>query len=127
MADMTKFSRGLTGACANCGGRGIFQGLGLKDDCPTCGHHFEREQGYWLGSITINTAVTFFLFGLIFLSVALATWPDVPWTGVWIGLIAFMAIFPIVFHPLSKAIWVGLDLAFRPPGTTTSEAQRPSG
>lgn len=114
MADMSKLGRGLTGACANCGGRGIFRGLGLKDDCPTCGHHFEREQGYWLGSITINTGVTFFLFGLIFLTVAVATWPDVPWTGVWIGLIIFMGLFPIAFHPISKAIWVGLDLSFRP-------------
>lgn len=120
MADMTAFGRGLTGACAHCGGRGIFKGFGLKETCPTCGHRFEREQGYWLGSITINTAVSFALFGIAFLAIALATWPDVPWTGMWIGLIVLMGVFPIIFHPISKAIWVGLDLAVRPiePSTT---------
>lgn len=114
MADMSKLARGLRGACANCGGRGIFSGLGLEDECPTCGHRFEREQGYWLGAIAVNTGVTFAIFGATFLVVALATWPDVPWTGMWVGLVAFMAAFPIVFHRISKTIWVGLDLAFRP-------------
>jgi len=47
-------------------------------DCPQCGHRFEREQGYWLGAVIINTAVTFGLFLMIGVTIAAATWPEVP-------------------------------------------------
>ncbi len=126
MADLSALGRGIAGACPNCGGRGIFEGLGLKEECPTCHHRFEREQGYWLGSITINTAISFGLFGVTFLAIALATWPDVPWTGMWIGLIVLMGVFPIIFHRFSKAIWVGLDLAFRPVEDKSSTTTGPT-
>ena len=32
--------------------------LVMVEDCPTCGHHFEREQGYWIGAMIVATAFT---------------------------------------------------------------------
>ena len=31
----------------------------MVEDCPTCGLHFERVEGHWIGAIGINTIVSF--------------------------------------------------------------------
>lgn len=37
-------------------------------------------------------------------------WPDVPWTALTVVSAASMAIFPIVFYPISKTVWLAVDL-----------------
>lgn len=86
----------------------------MAEICPTCGHRFERDPGYWLGAMIINTAVVIAVFLIGFVGVAWLTWPDVPWTGILIGTIATNALIPVVFYPYSKSLFVALDLAFRP-------------
>ena len=86
----------------------------MTADCPRCGHHFEREEGYWLGAIIVNTVVTFGLFIAIGVGIVLATWPDVPWNTLLIVTLVFNGLFPLFFYPFSKTIWVALDLVFRP-------------
>jgi hypothetical protein len=93
-------------------------------DCPRRGHRFEREQGYWLGTVIVNTAVTFGLFIIIGVTIAVASWPEVPWDIVLIVTLAFNALFPVLFYPFSKTIWVALDLAFRPLETDEVTAAR---
>lgn len=105
--------RGAVGRCANCGGRGIFARWGqLHDRCPTCGYLFEREEGYWLGGMVVNIALTEALFGLFFVGGMVVTWPDVPWNALLIAGVLINLIVPIVYYPLSKTQWVGLHLAF---------------
>jgi uncharacterized protein (DUF983 family) len=89
----------------------------MVPDCPRCGHHFEREQGYWLGAVIVNTAVTFGLFIVIGISIMVFTWPEVPWNALLIVTLVFNGLFPVWFYPFSKTIWVGLDLAVRPSET----------
>ena len=86
----------------------------MADQCPVCGHRFEREQGYWLGAVIVNTAVTFALFIAIGITIISVTWPEVPWNVVLIVTLAFNGLFPLLFYPFSKTIWVALDLGFRP-------------
>ena len=86
----------------------------MADHCPACGHRFEREQGYWLGAVIVNTSVTFALFIAIGITIITATWPEVPWNVVLIITLTFNGLFPLLFYPLSKTIWVALDLGFRP-------------
>lgn len=62
----------------------------------------------------INMAVTFALFLLIFVGGMVATWPDTPWTGLLITTLLINAVLPVLFHPFSRTIWVGLELAFHP-------------
>ena len=81
----------------------------MVPDCPTCGLHFERLEGYWLGSVVINLAVTQGLFLALFVTLVVGTWPEVPWTTVLITLVTVNAVVPILFHPVSRTLWVALD------------------
>jgi hypothetical protein len=86
----------------------------MTEACPGCGHRFEREQGYWLGAVIINTAATFALFLVIGLALIGFTWPEVPWQTILIVTLVFNGLFPVLFYPFSKTIWVAIDLAVRP-------------
>lgn len=98
----------------------------MVEHCPRCGHHFERESGYWLGAVVINTTVTFALFVIIGVTMVVATWPEVPWTAVLVVTLIFNGLFPVLFYPFSKTIWVAADLAVRPlePDERTAAAER---
>lgn len=37
-------------------------------------------------------------------------WPDVPWTALTVTSMVAMAVFPIVFYPMSKTVWLAVDL-----------------
>lgn len=107
--------RGFRGACPHCGGRGIFAGFTeLKPACPSCGFSFVREEGYWVGAMTVIMAIVLIVFGVWFVGGMLITWPDVPWTGLLIGGILLNGIVPFVLYGWSKTIWLGLDMAFNP-------------
>jgi hypothetical protein len=101
----------------------------MVPDCPRCGHHFEREQGYWLGAVTVNTAITFGLFIVLGFSIMALTWPEVPWNGLLIVTLVFNGLFPVWFYPFSKTIFVALDLAVRPtePGDIQTAGRRTAG
>jgi uncharacterized protein (DUF983 family) len=100
--------------CPRCGGRGIFTGWwALRDECPTCHLRYEREEGYWLGAIAINTGVTIAAFAAVFVLSIVATWPDPPWTAISVTTVATCAVVPILFYPLSKTVWVAVDLTLQ--------------
>ncbi len=106
--------RALRRKCPLCGVR-VFDGwFRMKEVCPRCGHRFERESGYWVGAITINTTVTFMSFVGLFLILTLVNWPDVPWGMVMGVTVAVNVIFPIVFYPISKTLWSALELSWHP-------------
>ncbi|MGZ5384100.1 MAG: DUF983 domain-containing protein [Acidimicrobiia bacterium] len=122
--------RALRRRCPRCGQARLFRRwITMVLDCPRCGHHFEREQGYWLGAVTVNTAITFGLFIVLGISIMALTWPEVPWSGLLIVTLVFNGLFPVWFYPFSKTIWVALDLAVRPtePGHIQTSGQRTAG
>jgi hypothetical protein len=96
----------------------------MKEDCSQCGIHFEREEGYWVGALIINTTVTFGTFLLIFVSGILVTWPDVPWTAVGAVTIIANGVIPVAFYPVSKTLWVALELGWHPLEPAEVEAAR---
>ena len=99
----TKIWRGFAKLCARCGERKLFHNwVTMVERCPRCGLRFERGQGFWLGSIMINSAFTFGLFLLVFVGGMVATWPDTPWTALSVGTLLLNAIFPVAFHPFSR-------------------------
>lgn len=81
----------------------------MAEDCPRCGMHFERSDGYWLGSMMINMAITIGVFLVTFVGGMLLTWPDVPWTGLTIGLVVLMVFLPWFFNPIARALWVAVE------------------
>lgn len=107
--------RALRRRCPRCAAREIFRSyFELREHCPSCGLRFEREQGYWVGSMIIVTTITFALFILFLVGGMLVTWPDVPW-GWLLGItIAINLVVPIVAYSRAKTIWSALDLSWHP-------------
>jgi uncharacterized protein (DUF983 family) len=88
----------------------------LRQACDVCGLRFERDEqdDYWLGAYTLNFIVTEVVFALLLGVTLFATWPDPPWTAIiWMG-VAQMCLTPIAFYPFAKALWLAIDLIFRP-------------
>lgn len=86
----------------------------MLDRCRSCGIRFERESGYWVGALIINTAVVFLSFLILFVGGVLITWPDPPWLVLMILTITVNAILPVVFYPQSKTLWMALELSWHP-------------
>ena len=111
----TLVRRGLMRRCPHCSTGGIFDGwFKLKDRCPTCAYPFEREEGYWVSAIIVNTAVIEGLFLIVFIAVVLATAPNVEWMLLLVIAVVMNLLFPIFFYPMSKTVWMGIDLYFHP-------------
>lgn len=105
--------RGITRRCARCGSGHLFKGwFTIVDDCPRCGLHFEREQGYWSGALAINMLLVGGLFAIVFVTILALTIPDIP-VGLTLAICIPIAVLgPIVLYPFSKTIWVAVDRAF---------------
>lgn len=65
-----------------------------------------------VGAIMINTAVTEAVFGALFIGTLLLTAPEVPWQPLLAVALATNGIFPWIFYPHSKTIWMAVDLYF---------------
>ncbi len=108
--------RGLVGRCPRCGGRGLFASLfDLHEDCPTCGLHFEREEGYWLGAMTVVTFLVLVVFAIVSVGGILLFWPDVPWLAVTLAGVGVNAAIPIFGYGWAKTAWLGIEHGFHPP------------
>ena len=54
-------ARGLTHRCPNCGGAHLFKAgkfFELSEVCPDCGLRFEKDEGFFLGAMSLNYGVT---------------------------------------------------------------------
>jgi uncharacterized protein (DUF983 family) len=105
--------RALGLRCPRCGGTRLFTGwFTMRRECALCGLRFERAQGYWVGAIYINYAVSatltlagyFILWARTELSTAaqLAIW------------IPFLLVFPLWFFRYSRSLWLALELWLNP-------------
>jgi uncharacterized protein (DUF983 family) len=90
----------------------------IRERCERCGLRFERgqdeEHDYWFGAYTLNFIATEVVFAVALLLALLVTWPNPPWTLVLYGGGLLMVLTPIALYPVSKALWLALDLAARP-------------
>jgi uncharacterized protein (DUF983 family) len=106
--------RGLTVRCPLCGGRGLFQRwFTMVDRCPRCRLRTERVEGHWLGSLGMNTIVSFAAVLLAVVVGVLLGYPDALTVAV-VGVVATAVIVPIAFFPVSRTLWSAIDLAMRP-------------
>jgi Protein of unknown function (DUF983) len=86
----------------------------MAERCPGCGYRFEREEGFVLGSLTVNTVLTSGVF-LVYLVVGFVlTVPDPPILPLTLGAVVVCAVCPLLFYPFAKTTWAAIDLAMRP-------------
>jgi uncharacterized protein (DUF983 family) len=84
----------------------------MNDRCPTCGLHFNREPGYFLGAMYISYAlgITAIVgFGLVFW--ALTNW-RLNKIALW-AIVLFLPFAPMLTF-LSRVLWIYLDQTFDP-------------
>lgn len=96
----------------------------MQEHCSRCGLRFEREPGYWVGAVTINTIVIFGTFLLVFGGLVVLTWPEVPWITVLIVTALANVSIPTFFYPMSKTVWLALEMGWHPLEPDEIEAAR---
>lgn len=84
----------------------------MVDDCPRCGLHFEREQGYFAGALAFNLILVGGLFAIVFVTILVLTIPEPPIALMLFVCVPIVVLGPIVAYPFSKTIWVAVDRAF---------------
>ncbi len=112
--------RALRLRCPRCGkGRFTRTWFHTKPNCDVCMLVFDREEGYWTGSIFVNLILAQFLIVAGLFILMFGTDFEL-WTQ--IGILAAVGIlFPIFFHPFSRSIWLAMDYFF----TTKPEVDPP--
>lgn len=100
-------ARGLTHRCPNCGARSLFapgRPFTLNMECEPCGLRLERDEGGFLGAMSLNYGMTICLFLLPVLGAYLAGWCSGRTAAVLAGLGAVA--FPILFYRSSRSWWL---------------------
>lgn len=108
-------ARGLTNRCPNCGSRRLFKDdklFELNDACPDCGLRFEKDEGFFLGAMSLNYGVTLVCYLVPVLLLWYAGWLG---TRVAIGLaIAGALIVPMLLYRSSRSWQLMLYYSFLP-------------
>ena len=89
----------------------------MAERCPRCGMRFEREEGFFLGAYVVNFGVTEGLLLVLLMTYVLvqANAADgVPVLPVVLAAVAAAVLMPLAFYPLSRTIWVAVELVMRP-------------
>ncbi len=102
--------------CPHCGGGPVLQSwFRMRARCPRCGMRLDRgEQDFFLGPMMLNIALSEGLLAIVFVGLAIALWPDVPWLAFQVGGILAMIAAPFAFLPFSRTSWIAFDLWVRP-------------
>jgi uncharacterized protein (DUF983 family) len=105
--------RALRLRCPRCGETPLFHGwFTMASSCRLCGLRFERAQGYFVGAIYVNYAITVSIamtgYLLLWRSYDLSTTVQL---AIWLP---FVALFPLWFFRYSRALWLALELFFNP-------------
>src|SRR3954462_15646449 len=79
----------------------------MHPHCANCQLRYEREPGYFLGSIYINYGLTAVLVTLLYFALFFSQAVS-PQTGLWI-VTAFALVFPIWFFRYARSLWLGFD------------------
>jgi uncharacterized protein (DUF983 family) len=105
--------RALSLRCPRCGGTELFSGwFAMRASCALCGLWFERAQGYWVGAIYVNYAVTVTIaLGGYFLLWARADLSTAAQFAIWIP---FLVLFPLWFFRYSRSLWLALEFFLNP-------------
>lgn len=121
-------ARGLTNRCPNCGGKTLFKEgalFELNKQCPRCGLVLEKDEGFFLGSMSLNYGVTIVVYLLPVLLLYLA--------GVLSGVVAAIAaglgaiLVPILFYRSSRSWWLMNYYVFLPNHLPANRGEIPPG
>jgi uncharacterized protein (DUF983 family) len=115
--------RGFRKRCPRCGEPDTFvTWFQPKRACPLCEFRFAKEEGGFLGAMTLNYAVAIGLWLAALIVGVVLTVPDVPVVPLLIMSAVVLIGVPLWFYPRSKMIWAAVEFLvlrsepeYRPP------------
>lgn len=118
--------RALRLRCPNCGVGAVLRPYAtVNHHCAHCGFRFTRSSdSYYSGAMLTNLAVAEGLFAIVFATVLITSWPNVPWDTLSWGMPLGVALAPVLLFPFAKVFWLTFDVAFRP--VTAEEIEAPA-
>ncbi len=105
--------------CPRCGQSKLFRGwVRMHPQCDHCHLQYEREPGYFLGSIYVNYGLTALLVTVSYFTLFFTGWVS-PQQALWI-VAGVAVVFPLWFFRYARSLWLGFDHYWDP---TAGEAQ----
>ncbi len=123
-------ARGLTRRCPRCGSGDLFERwFTIRERCPRCSLRLQREEGGFLGAMTLNYAVTAAAWLAVLVTWLVVDLPDVHVAALTIVSLAVAALAPVLVFPFAKTTWAAVDyLVYRStPGYAPDAARRAGG
>ncbi|MEQ8791893.1 MAG: DUF983 domain-containing protein [Pirellulaceae bacterium] len=94
--------------CPACGRGPVFRNLfSMHPACSHCGLKFVREPGFYLGSIYVNYGLTALIVSVLYPLLLFGGYVDE--TPLLIVSAAFVFLFPVLFFPFARSLWLGFD------------------
>ena len=132
--------RSCTLRCPHCGGGRVLRSFNVVHErCSACGFRFCRsDDNYFSGAMFFGLLIGEALAVVGIFGVIMLTRPDVPWTFLQYGGPVILLAVMIAVFPLSRVVWLGVDVLIRPvsadelpdvtprPGRTMPAAPSPS-
>lgn len=103
------------------GFRGWFQ---MHECCSVCNFRYGREPGFFLGSIYVNYGLTALITTAVFITLRFGY--DLESRVLVFPLLAFCIVFPTLFFPYARALWLALDCLFDSSVYTEDQNEPPS-
>jgi len=95
--------------------RGLFRHwFTMIEQCPRCHLRFERLPGHILGSIAMNTILSFGVMAIALVWSLVEAHPNFDRTRLLLINIPVAITAPVLFLPFSKTIWSAVELLGRP-------------
>lgn len=105
--------RGITHACPRCGSRKTHtKYFSIRKHCPRCSLVFEKEAGYWTGSLAINIVFTGGVLIFCLAALLIATAPAIPVIPIVAVLAPVAILLPIISYPFTHTLWMAIDYGF---------------
>lgn len=113
-------ARAIRRRCPICGAPGLYRGwVEPRDACPRCQLDLDRgEADFFLGGYTLNFIAIELLIVAFLVGGVVLTWPSVPWDALLWTAAPMVVLAPILLYPVTRTLWLAVDLAMRPPGPT---------
>jgi uncharacterized protein (DUF983 family) len=106
----TALSRGCRRRCPRCGERDTFVSwFHPRMSCPRCELRFAKEEGGFLGAMTLNYLVAIGLWLVVLIVGIVVTVPDVPVVPLMLLSAIVLIGVPLWFYPRSKMIWAAVE------------------
>jgi uncharacterized protein (DUF983 family) len=110
---LSVMSRAWRLRCPRCGQGRLFRNwITMYPRCASCGLQYEREPGYFLGSIYVNYGLTALLVTIGYLGLLFSQVVS-PEAALWI-VAGFAVLFPLWFFRYARSVWMGFDQFWDP-------------